>query len=120
MAKATTSKARSSRKKAPAAAADTVQEVTAEEAAPESEPEAEAVATETVDEAPATSIDAETHAKYEEIKKGDIHITALQRMTVQELHDVAKKEELEDYTGLKKQDLVFKILKERINRDGLM
>ncbi len=65
-------------------------------------------------------IDAETHAKYEEIKRGEIHITELQRMTVQELHEIGKKEGLTDYTGLKKQDLIFKILKERINRNGLM
>jgi len=65
-------------------------------------------------------IDAETHAKYEEVKKGDIHITQLQKMSVQELHDVAKTEGLEECTGLKKQDLIFKILKERINRNGLM
>ena len=66
------------------------------------------------------AIDAETHAKYEEIKRGNTHITALQKMTVQELHEVAKEENLSDYTGLKKQDLIFKILKERINRNGLM
>ena len=65
-------------------------------------------------------IDAETHARYEEIKRGDIHITQLQKMSVVELHDVAKEEGLEDYVGLKKQDLIFKILKARINRDGLM
>jgi outer membrane protein assembly factor BamB len=41
------------------------------------------------------AIDAETHAKYEEIKRGNIHITELQKMSVQELHDVAKKEGLE-------------------------
>ncbi len=70
--------------------------------------------------APSTPIDAETHAKYEEIKRGSIHITELQRMSVQELHDVAKLEGLEEYTGLKKQDLIFKILKDRINRNGLM
>ena len=40
-------------------------------------------------------IDAETHAKYEEIKRGDIHITQLQKMTVSELHEVAKQEGLE-------------------------
>ncbi|MFQ5489086.1 MAG: transcription termination factor Rho [Phycisphaerae bacterium] len=67
-----------------------------------------------------TAIDAETHAKYEEIKRGDTHITELQKMTVAELHEVAKGEGLEEYTGLKKQDLVFKILKERINKNGLM
>jgi len=66
------------------------------------------------------ALDAETHAKYEQVKKGDIHITELQRMNVQDLHEVAKAEGLEEYTGLKKQDLIFKILKERINRNGLM
>jgi len=65
-------------------------------------------------------IDAETHAKYEEIKRGNIHITELQRMSVSELHDVAKREGLEEFSGLKKQDLIFKILKQRINRNGLM
>ena len=65
-------------------------------------------------------IDAETHARYEEIKRGEIHITELQKMGVQELHAVAKKEGLEEFTGLKKQDLIFKILKDRINRNGLM
>jgi len=65
-------------------------------------------------------IDDETHAKYEEIKRGNTHITELQRMTVVELHEVAKEEGLEEYSGLKKQDLIFKILKERINRNGLM
>ncbi len=66
------------------------------------------------------SIDAETHARYEEVKRGDLHITQLQKMTVTELHDVAKTEGLTEYTGLKKQDLIFKILKDRINRNGLM
>ena len=67
-----------------------------------------------------SAIDAETHAKYEEIKRGNIHIKELQRMTVQELHTLAKDEGLEEYTGLKKQDLIFKIMKGRINRSGLM
>ena len=66
------------------------------------------------------AVDAETHAKYEQVKRGELHITALQKMSVAELHDTAKAEELEEYTGLKKQDLIFKIIKERISRDGLM
>jgi len=66
------------------------------------------------------AIDAETHAKYEEIKRGEIHITELQKMTVAELHEVAKNEGTTEFTGLKKQDLVFQILKDRINRNGLM
>jgi transcription termination factor Rho len=66
------------------------------------------------------AIDEETHAKYEEVKKGDLHITELQRMTVAQLHELAKEEGFSDYTGLKKQDLIFKILKDRVQRSGLM
>ena len=66
------------------------------------------------------AIDAETHARYEEVKRGELHITELQKMTVGELHEVATAEGLTEYTGLKKQDLIFKILKDRINRNGLM
>ena len=32
-----------------------------------------------------------TNEKYEEIKKGDMHITALQKMTIKELQDAEKK-----------------------------
>jgi len=44
----------------------------------------------------------------------------LQRLTVAELHDIAKKEGLTEYSALKKQDLIFRILKERIRQNGLM
>ena len=66
------------------------------------------------------SLDEELQAKYEKVKSGELHITDLQKMTVSELHEVAKKEGLIEYTGLKKQDLVFKILRERIQKNGLM
>ena len=74
-------------------------------------------------EAPTSShsvIDDETHAKYESVKRGDLHITDLQKMTVSQLHEVAKEEGFTDYVGLSKQELVFKILKERIEQNGLM
>ncbi len=61
-----------------------------------------------------------THAKYERIKKGELYLTDLQKMTVQELHEVAKNENIIEYSALKKQDLVFRILKERIRQSGLM
>lgn len=62
----------------------------------------------------------DTNEKYEEIKKGDMHITALQKMTIKELQDAAKREGIKEYSGLKKQELIFKILKERVNQNGLM
>jgi transcription termination factor Rho len=64
--------------------------------------------------------DEETNNRYEEIKRGGTHITELQQMTMQQLIKTAKDEGLSDYTGLKKQDLIFKILKERVKQNGLM
>ena len=37
-----------------------------------------------------------------------------------ELIEEARKENLTDYAGIKKQDLIFKILKERVKLNGLM
>jgi transcription termination factor Rho len=65
-------------------------------------------------------IDRETHEKYERVKRGELHITDLQKMSVTELHEVAKSEGIEDYVGLAKNDLVFQILKRRINQNGLL
>jgi transcription termination factor Rho len=73
--------------------------------------------------APASSaagFDQEMHDRYEAIKRGELHITDLQRMGIPELHEVAKTEGVSDYSSLKKQELIFKILKERINKNGLM
>ena len=64
--------------------------------------------------------DKNTNEKYEEIKKGDMHITELQKMTIKSLQDTAKREKIQEYSGLKKQELIFKILKERVNQNGLM
>ena len=64
--------------------------------------------------------DEETNNRYEEIKRGGTHITKVQQMTMQQLLRTAKSEGLSEYTGLKKQDLIFKILKERVKQNGLM
>jgi transcription termination factor Rho len=66
------------------------------------------------------TFDEETHGKYEEAKHGELHITELQKLTVAELHEVAKNEKLEEYAGLKKQDLIFYILRNRVQSTGLM
>src|SRR5262249_53105526 len=66
------------------------------------------------------ALDDEINTRYEEIKRGGTHISALQQMTMPQLLKVAKDEGLADYTGLKKQDLIFKILKERVKQNGLM
>ncbi len=121
MAKATTGKVRTSKKRSASSSSPRSRETKSDNTPPPDEDPNGAVATEVAEDASSSPpLDAETHAKYEKIKKGDIHITQLQKMTVQELHAAAKDEGVEEYTGLKKQDLIFKILKDRINRSGLM
>ena len=62
----------------------------------------------------------ESSDRYEEIKRSELHIDTLQKMTMQQLLKTARTEKLTDYSGLKKQDLIFKILKERVKLNGLM
>src|SRR5437660_1125445 len=64
--------------------------------------------------------DEEINNRYEEIKRGSTHISELQQMTMPQLLKIAKEEGLTEYTGLKKQDLIFKVLKERVKQNGLM
>jgi transcription termination factor Rho len=60
------------------------------------------------------------HAKYERVKKGNLYLKDLQNLSVAELHAIAKNEGVTEYIALKKQELIFKILKERIRQNGLM
>ncbi len=133
MAKAkTTKKKKKTRKKAaaPKAVAEQAEE-TQKAAAPkavaeqaeESQEASAATALAETDEAAKDSEDADeesTHAKYERIKKGSLYLTDLQKLTVADLHEIAKNEGLVEYSALKKQDLIFRILKERIRQNGLM
>jgi transcription termination factor Rho len=66
--------------------------------------------------------DAETNSRYEEIKRGSTYITQLQQMTLAQLQKAAREDNIprEEWVGLKKQDLIFRILKERVKQNGLM
>ncbi|MEM9414947.1 MAG: transcription termination factor Rho [Planctomycetota bacterium] len=65
-------------------------------------------------------MDAETQARYEDAKHSDLTVQDLQAMDIEELHEVAKLESIEDYADLGKQDLIFKILQTHIAGQGLM
>ncbi len=58
--------------------------------------------------------------RYEKIKQGEVHIAELQKMSMAQLIEAARQENVEDVAGAKKQDLIFKILKERVKMNGLM
>jgi transcription termination factor Rho len=56
----------------------------------------------------------------EKATHGDTHIAELQKMTMAQLIEEARKEDLQEVAGLKRQDLVFRLLKERVKMSGLM
>ncbi len=62
----------------------------------------------------------ETTDRYERIKQGEIHIAELQKLNMSELIEEARKEKVKDPAGMKKQDLIFNILKQRVKMNGLM
>jgi transcription termination factor Rho len=65
---------------------------------------------------------ADTNSRYEEVKKGKTYITDLQQMSLTQLQKMAREDGIdkEEWVGLKKQDLIYRILKERVKQNGLM
>ncbi|RMF87612.1 MAG: transcription termination factor Rho [Planctomycetota bacterium] len=51
---------------------------------------------------------------------GDSQIATLQKMSMAELIEEARKQNVADYSGMKKQELIFHILKQRVKMSGLM
>ncbi len=49
-----------------------------------------------------------------------LDVAALKKMKIAELHDLAKKFKVTGVTGLKKQELIFRILQSRTEKNGLM
>ncbi|MCC6682930.1 MAG: transcription termination factor Rho [Phycisphaeraceae bacterium] len=87
-----------------------------EQQAPAAEQKSPARRTPSTDE----QLDAETQQRYEEAKRSDLNIHDLQKMEIEPLHELAKKEGVENFTGLKKQDLIFQILQKHVVKQGLM
>jgi transcription termination factor Rho len=52
--------------------------------------------------------------------EGGFHIVDLQKMTVKQLQKAAKDEGIGNTTGLKKQELIFQLLKKRVSSSGAM
>ena len=63
---------------------------------------------------------APAELELEEGRPGETHIAELQRMTMQQLIEEARQENVTDAAGMQKHDLIFKILKQRVKMNGLM
>jgi len=64
--------------------------------------------------------DPDANEKYEAAKREELHLMKLQQMTMNDLQELARDEGLKETIGLKKQDLIFKILKQRVKKNGLL
>jgi transcription termination factor Rho len=64
--------------------------------------------------------DVEVRERYDLLKQNDTKIAELQKLSMAELIELARSEQITETPGEKKQDLVFKILKERVKLNGLM
>ena len=71
-------------------------------------------------EAEAAAIDDELDGKYELAKHDDLSLSALRKMTSEELAGIAKQEKIQDHVSMPKQKLVFEVLRARARRQGLM
>ncbi len=65
-------------------------------------------------------LDGEIQKKYEDLKKGAPFIVELQQKSMDELLQIANDEGIASLGILRKQDLIFQILKERVKQNGLM
>ncbi len=62
----------------------------------------------------------EADARFDKIKQTEFHVAKLQRMSFSDLVEVAKAEIVQEISGIKKQDLIVRILRERAKMNGLM
>ena len=60
------------------------------------------------------------HEVYEQVKQSELHITSLKDMTVAELRTLARQDNIEGIAGMVKQELIFAIIKNKVNQNGLL
>jgi len=63
---------------------------------------------------------AKRQARTDLLKRRELNIGQLQKKTIAQLHELAVDENITDFTGLKKQDLIFKIIKDRARQNGML
>jgi transcription termination factor Rho len=62
----------------------------------------------------------EIQSRYDEVTKGGLHIAKLKRMPILELHEIAKREGVESFLAMLKQDLIFNVIKRRVSQNGVL
>jgi len=86
----------------------------------EAEGEPLSIAEEYAELADRVSRDGSDDVQLERLKGSEVHIAELQKMSMPQLIEEAHKENMTDVAGMKRQELIFRILKERVKTNGLM
>ncbi len=63
---------------------------------------------------------ASTNENYERVKREEIYLSRLQEFTMADLLKYAKQEGIKDVMGMKKQDIIYKIIQEKAKQNGLL
>ena len=69
---------------------------------------------------PAPAPRADSNEKYERVKREEIYLSKLQECTMAELLKYSKQENIKDVAGLKKQELIYRIIQEKAKQNGLL
>ncbi|HXG63074.1 MAG TPA: transcription termination factor Rho [Planctomycetota bacterium] len=71
-------------------------------------------------EAPPPRTVPDTHEKYERVKREEIYLSKLQECTMADLLKFARQEGIKEVMGLKKQEIIYKIIQEKAKQNGLL
>jgi transcription termination factor Rho len=62
----------------------------------------------------------DTNEKYERVKREEIYLSKLQECTMADLLKFARQEGIKEVMGLKKQEIIYKIIQEKAKQNGLL
>jgi transcription termination factor Rho len=71
-------------------------------------------------EAPAPPRPPDTNEKYERVKREEVYLSKLQEFTMADLLKFARQEGIKEIMGLKKQEIIYKIIQEKAKQNGLL
>ncbi len=62
----------------------------------------------------------DTNEKYERVKREEVYLSKLQEFTMADLLKFARQEGIKEVMGLKKQEIIYKIIQEKAKQNGLL
>ena len=70
--------------------------------------------------APPAGKHGDANDKYERVKREEVYLSKLQAFTMADLLKFARQEGIKEIMGLKKQDIIYKIIQEKAKQNGLL